>query len=241
MRIQLINPNTTRAFTERLQHSAQLIAAAGTEVFATQPRLGTPSVESHVDEAWASLGVIAQVQDGEANGVDAYVVACFGDTGVAAAREVARGPVIGMTEAALFSACLLGASFSIITLPPRTLIHARRVLNECGLQHRCAGLRAIDVQVDDCQEEDNAALYQALLDEAHAALAHDRCEVLILGCAGLSEMVEPLQQALGIPVIDGVCAALKMAEGLVAMGLKTSKHSSFDFPPRDLRAQWPGL
>lgn len=241
MRIQLINPNTTEAFTERLQRSANAVAAVGTKVFATQPRLGTPSVESHSDEAWATLGVMAQVQAGEANGMDAYVIACFGDTGVAAARELARGPVVGMTEAALMSACLVAATFSIITLPPRTLIHSRRVLHELGLHTRCAGLRAIDVVVDDCQADDNPALYSALLSEARIALAEDRCEALVLGCAGLSEWVEPLQQALGIPVIDGVNAALKMAEALVSLGLRTSKHSSFALPPRNLGPLWPEL
>ncbi|MGF6396179.1 aspartate/glutamate racemase family protein [Pseudomonas plecoglossicida] len=241
MRIQLINPNTTRSFTERLHHSAQAVAAAGTTVIATQPAMGTPSIESHSDEAWATLGVMAQVQAGEAAGIDAYVIACFGDTGVAAAREVARGPVVGMTEAALMGACLVAATFTIITLPPRTLIHARRVVHELGLQHRCAGLRAIDVLVDDCQEEDNPALFDALLGEARVALREDRCEALVLGCAGLAQMVEPLQHALGIPVIDGVNAAVKMAEGLVRLGLATSKHNSYAFPPRDLSAQWPEL
>lgn len=241
MRIQLINPNTTGAFTERLQSNAQAVAAAGTEIIATQPRLGTPSIESHSDEAWATLGVMAQVQAGEASGMDAYVIACFGDTGVAAAREVARGPVVGMTEAALMSACLVAATFSIITLPPRTLIHSRRVLHDLGMQHRCAGLRAIDVLVDDCREEDNEALYQTLLGEARIALQEDRCEALVLGCAGLAEMVEPLQHALGVPVIEGVNAAIKMAEGLVRLGLSTSKRSSFAYPPRDLGQQWPEL
>lgn len=241
MRIQLINPNTTQAFTDRLLINARAVAGAGTEVIATQPALGTPSVESHCDEAWATLGVMAQVKAGEASGTDAYVIACFGDTGVPAAREMARGPVVGMTEAALMSACLIAATFSIITLPPRTLIHSRRVLHDLGMQHRCAGLRAIDVLVDDCREEDNQALYLALLKEARVALRQDRCEALVLGCAGLAEMVEPLQNALGVPVIEGVNAAIKMAEGLVRLGLNTSKHNSFAFPPRDLGQQWPEL
>jgi allantoin racemase len=241
MRIQLINPNTTAAFTERLQTHAREVAASGTQVFASQPKLGTPSVESHTDEAWAILGVIAQVQAAQALGADGYVIACFGDTGVAAAREVARGPVVGMTEAALFAACLVAATFSIVTLPPRTLIHARRVLHDCGLQHRCAGLRAIDLQVEDCEGDNDARLFEALLAEGRKALLEDRCEALVLGCAGLSEMVAPLHAALGIPVIDGVSVALKMVEGLVSLGLSTSKRSSYDFPPRDLSEQWPEL
>lgn len=241
MRIQLINPNTTQAFTDRLEKAAQRVAAPGTRIVASQPLRGTPAVESHADEAWAALGVLAQVQAGEAQGSDAYVVACFGDTGVAAAREAASGPVVGMTEAALFSAALLGDTFSIITLPPRTLIHARRVLHDVGLQHRCAGLRAIEVQVEDCAEDDPAVLQRLLLEEARKAVREDRCEVLVLGCAGLGEMVEPLQQELGIPVVEGVNAAVKMAEALVGLGLRTSKRGAYAFPPRDLRGQWSEL
>src|ERR1700692_1164095 len=104
MRIKIINPNTTATFTELSLNAGRAVAAPGTEILAGQPSSGTPSVECHVDEAVATLGVIEAVQAGEADGVDGYVIACFGDTGLDAAREVAAGPGGGTTAGALVGA-----------------------------------------------------------------------------------------------------------------------------------------
>src|SRR5580658_3499831 len=104
MKIKIINPNTTAAFTERSLALGRAVAASGTTVLAGQPAQGTPSVECHVEEAIATLGIVEQVLEGERAGVDGYVIACFGDTGIDAAREAAAGPVVGMTEAALYAA-----------------------------------------------------------------------------------------------------------------------------------------
>ncbi|MDX7951277.1 aspartate/glutamate racemase family protein, partial [Lichenihabitans sp. Uapishka_5] len=229
MHIRIINPNTTAAFTARLQAAGAAVAAPGTRVTATQPRIGPASVESHGEEARAAVGVVQAIAEGEREDVDAYVVACFGDTGVHAAREVARGPVVGITEAALYTAAMLAPSFAIITLPRRTRVHALRVVHETGLTHRCT-VRAIDVAVQDLAEEAVAVL-PAVLAEARLALVEDGAEALILGCAGMTELVAPLEAALGVPVIDGVLAGLKMAEGLVAAGLRTSKRCSYAPPP----------
>jgi allantoin racemase len=239
--IKIINPNTTNLFTEKMLAAVQRIAAPGSTLEAASPRTGTPSVESHFEEAIATVGVMEEVLAGEAAGVDAYVIACFGDTGVAQAREIARGPVIGMTEAAYFSACLVAATFSVVTLPPRTKIHAERVLRESGLQVRCPRVRAIDVPVLDLDKED-AAVAAALREEARRAITEDHAEAIVLGCAGLTDLVEPLTQELGVPVIDGVTVAVKWAEGLVSLGLKTSKISSFAFPPNKvLTGAWAAL
>ena len=147
MRIKIINPNTTASFTELCLSAGRAVAAAGTQLLAGQPSSGTPSVECHVDEAIATLGVVEQVRAGEAAQVDGYVIACFGDTGIAAAREVATGPVVGMTEAALCAAALIAPVFSIVTLPARTRVFAERVLCQAGLQPRCARVRTIDIDV----------------------------------------------------------------------------------------------
>jgi allantoin racemase len=229
MRIEIINPNTTRAFTERLGASAAAIAAPGTEVLASNPDNGAASIESHAEEALGAIGVMQCVTRGEANGVDGYVIACFGDTGLYQAREIARGPVVGMTEAALYAAAMIASHFTIITLPPRTRLHSLRVLHETGLSHRCS-LRAVDVPVLDLEDE-VASTYPVIAAEARRAIKEDNAEAIILGCAGLADMVGPLSAELGIPVIDGVLAGLKFAEGLVATGLRTSKRSAFDFPP----------
>ena len=230
-RIAILNPNTTTAFTDRLGRLGAGLAAAGTVVVARSPAAGTPAVECHVDEAVATLGLLQLVREEEALGTRGYLIACFGDTGIDAARELASGPVVGMTEAALFAASVVAPAFSVITLPPRTIMQAERVVRNLGLGHRCRRIRAIDVLVDDCVELDTALL-DAMLAEARAALGEDGAEAIILGCAGLSELVEPMTEALGVPVIDGVSVGLKLVEGLVASGVRTSKRSAYAFPPR---------
>ncbi|MCU0899227.1 MAG: aspartate/glutamate racemase family protein [Cypionkella sp.] len=240
MHIRILNPNTTLAFTHDLESAAARLAAPGTKVDARSPATGTPSVESHVEEAIGAMGVIEMVRDGDRDGVDGYVIACFGDTGLAAAREITAAPVIGMTEAALYAAALVAARFTVITLPPRTRIHSDRVLRETGLTERCV-VRAIDLPVLDLLDED-AAVRAAFEAEGRRALEQDHAEAIILGCAGLSGLVEPLGQSLGVPVIDGVMAGLKLAEGLVTLGLRTSKRASFAFPPlKGLTGAYAGL
>ena len=229
MRIKIINPNTTASFTERCLIAGRAVAARDTVILAGNPATGTASVECSADEAAAIPGVIAEVRSGEADGVDGYVIACFGDTGLEAAREVAAGPVVGMTEAALYAAALIAPVFSIVTLPPRTRIFAERVLWHAGLERRCPKIRAIDVAVLDCEDEASVVM-EPFIAEARRAILEDHAEAIILGCAGLQPLVEPLSRSLGVPVIEGVAAGVKMVEGLVSLGLKTSKRGAWGYP-----------
>jgi len=231
MRIKIINPNTTASFTERCLIAGRAVAAPGTVILAGQPSRGTPSVESYVDEATAILGVIEQVRAGEAEGVDGYVIACFGDTGLEAAREVAKGPVVGMTEAALYAAALIAPVFSIVTLPPRTRAFAERVcvargsrkaLSE-GANHRRRRSRLRRRGV--CS---HGAFY------CRSPPGHTRGQRGgdYSGLRWLQPLVEPLSLTLGVPVIEGVAAAVKLAEALVAMRLATSKRGAWAIRPR---------
>jgi allantoin racemase len=229
MRIKIINPNTSQGFTDRNLAVGRAVCAAGTEILASQPSHGAVSVECHVDEAIATLGVIEAVQTGETEGVDGYVIACFGDTGLGAAREVAAGPVVGMTEAALYAAAMIAPVFSIITLPRRSKLLAERAIWAAGMERRCGAIRAIDVDVLDCEDE-AARVYDAFVAEARLAIAEDRAEAIIIGCAGLEPMVEALKAELGVPIIEGVSVAVKMAEALVGLGLRTSKSGAFGYP-----------
>jgi allantoin racemase len=230
MRIKIINPNTTPELTAQCLLAGRAVAAAGVEISAGNPVSGTPSVESHLDEAVAATGVVEQVLAGDVDAVDGYVIACFGDTGLGAAREVTRRPVVGMTEAAVYAAALVAPVFSIITLPSRTRIFAERAVWQAGMARRCAPIRAIDVAVLDCVEE-SEALFAAFVDEARLAIIEDHAEAIVLGCAGLQTLVGPLTAELGVPIIEGVAAGVKMVEALLAMGLSTSKRGEFAFPP----------
>ncbi len=231
MQIRIINPNTTAAFSAADQQAGAAVAAAGTMVTTVAPAFGVPSVECHLDDAVATLGVVEAVRRGEAEGIDGYVIACFGDTGIAAAREIARGPVVGMTEAALFAAALLAETFSIVTLPARTRIHAHRVVRSLGLDAagRSLPIRAIDVPVLFGADEE-AAVADALAVQARLAVEQDGAEAIVLGCAGIGHLASALSAELGVPVIDGVAVAVTMAEGLVRCGLATSKRSSYASP-----------
>jgi allantoin racemase len=220
-RITVINPNTSAELTATITKAAQAVAGAGVTVTGVHPAVGVPSVESHAQEAIAAVGVIEQVRAHQTD-TDAFVIACFGDTGVPAAREVATCPVVGMTEAALQTACLVAHRFVVITLPARTIAHSDRVVRALGLEHRCT-VTAVDVPVAELVDGSTH-----LLDAfAEAARGADHAEAVVLGCAGLADLVGPLSDTLGVPVIDGVAAGVGIAVGLVAMGLNTSRANTF--------------
>src|SRR5450432_1172688 len=107
MRIKVINPNTTRTMTETIGRAAAAAAAPGTTILAASPSMGPVSIEGHYDEALSVVGLLDEIRKGEATGCDGYVIACFGDPGLLAAREIARGPVIGIAEAAMHAASLI--------------------------------------------------------------------------------------------------------------------------------------
>ena len=227
-RITVINPNTAPELTATITAAAQAVAGPGVTVLGVNPAVGVPSVESHAEEAVAALGVLEQV--GQTNDyTDAYVIACFGDTGVAAAREVATCPVVGMTEAALQTACLVAHRFVVITLPARTIAHTDRVVRALGLDHRCSVI-AVDVPVADLVDG-STHLLDAFTAAARAAIDIDQAEAVVLGCAGLADLVDPLTDVLGVPVIDGVAAGVGIAAGLVSMGLNTSRANTFAAVP----------
>ncbi len=222
--ITVINPNTSDALTGTITAAARSVAPPGVEVVGVHPSRGVGSVESHAEEAWAALGVVEQVQRHDA-GSDAFVIACFGDTGLEAARELAAGPVVGMTEAALHSACLVAHRFVVVTLPPRTLAHSERVIRSLGLGHRCT-VRTVEAAVAEL-EGGSEHLLDAFARQARAAAADDDAEAVVLGCAGLADLVEPLREATGMPVVEGVAAAIGAAASLLAQDLRTARGGAY--------------
>lgn len=229
LRIQVINPNTSFAMTQTIGQAAVQVAAPGTEILAVCPTQGVPSIEGHFDEAVAAIGVLEQVKQGRAAGVDGHIIACFGDPGLLAARELASAPVIGIAEAAMHMATLVATRFSIVTTLPRTLIIARHLLQQYGFEHQCAALHAINLPVL-ALEDGSGLAQQKVREKCLQAKQQDGSGAIVLGCGGMADLAQQLTQELGIPVIDGVSAAVKMVESLVALGLATSKHGDLAFP-----------
>jgi allantoin racemase len=227
MKLLIINPNTSAKMTAGIADAARAVAAKGTAIVALQPGFGPRSIEGHFDEAIAAAGVAEQVLTAEAH--DAVVIACFGDPGLDAAREATTAPVLGIAEAAFHAASMLATGFSVVTTMTRTCVIAERLVQRYGFVHQCRGIHGTDIPVlslEDCGPATVAQIEAA----ARSALEKDRSGAIVLGCAGMAALCQTLQQRLGVPVIDGVGAAVKFAEGLVALGLGTSKRGDYAAP-----------
>jgi allantoin racemase len=229
MRIKVINPNTSQSMTALIRAAAQAVAGAGVEIEAVNPRHGPASIEGHYDEALACIGLLDEVRRGELEGVDAYVIACFGDPGLDAARELARGPVIGVAEAAMRSASYLATGFSVVTTLKRTGVIAEHLVDKYGVRRHCRRVRASEIAVLELENPASDA-YRTILAECQRALAEDDCGAIVLGCAGMADLCGRLSDELSVPVIDGVAAATVTAEGLVRARLATSKRGDYAPP-----------
>lgn len=230
MRIKIINPNTTWSMTEKIGACARAVARPGTEVVAVSPAMGPVSIESHYDEALAVPGLLAEIAAGEREGCDGYVIACFGDPGLLAARELARGPVVGIAEAAMHMASFIGRSFSVVTTLGRTIGQAWHLAEAYGMQRFCANVRACELPVLELEEPGSGAR-ERIVEECRRALAEDGSDVIVLGCAGMTDLCDHISRTLGVPVVDGVAAGTQLVESLVTLRLATSKRGELGLPP----------
>ena len=229
MEIRVINPNTSSSMTASIGAAASRVAAPETKIVAVNPSDGPISIESHFDDAVAAVGVCEEVLRGERAGCDAYVIACFGDPGLHAARELTQAPVLGIAQAAFQMASMLATRFSVVTTLQRTVIIAEHLLHNYGFAHQCSRVRAADIPV--LELEDSAHCIGRLIDEARRARDEDGVGAIVLGCGGMADFTHEMSAAIGLPVIDGVTAAVKLAEAMVGLGLYTSKHGDYAPPP----------
>lgn len=227
--IWVINPNTTQAMTVTIEASARAVVAPVVTVNGITSKIGPPSIESHYDEARSVPGVLQAIEDGEREGVSGYVIACFGDPGLDAAREIASGPVLGIAEAAMHTASHLGRGFSVVTTLARTMGRAADLAERYGMQRFCRGIHACEIPVLDLDTDPDAR--KVVTEACRDALEADGSDVIVLGCAGMADMCRSISEELGVPVVDGVAAATLTVQSLVAMGLGTSKRGEYAQPP----------
>jgi allantoin racemase len=227
MRILVINPNTTASMTDKIGKAAQAAASPTTEIVAVNPEDGPPSIEGYFDEVFVVPGIIAEMAKGRT--VDAYVIACFDDTGLDAARCATEAPVIGIGEAAFHLASLVAGKFSVVTTLARSVPAIEHNLAKYGLASRCAKVRASDVAVLDLEVPGSKARGKISAEIARA-IAEDRAEAIVLGCAGMADLAQALSLEHGVPVLDGVACAVRLAEAVSALGLRTSKVGGYAAP-----------
>ncbi len=229
MNIILINPNTTEAMTTRMHTAVSPLMGEGAKLTAITADYGAPSIEGYYDEVFAVPPMIEALKP-IADQVDGVVVGCFDDTGVDALRCLLDVPVVGICQAAMQAAAVVANKFSIVTTLPVSVPALEHLVLRYGFERLCGRVRAADIPVLDLEENTEKAT-RLIAAELERALAEDGAEAIVLGCAGMVELSRSLTERYGVPVIEGVGAAVKLVEGLAALGISTSPRGGYA-PPR---------
>ncbi len=229
MRLLVANPNTTAAMTERLAAAACAAAGPNVEIVARTAKRGFPYLSSLADAQVG--GVVAMEMIAEAAGeVDAAIIAAFGDPGLKAARQLFDIPVVGMAEAAVHTANLLGERFAIVTFAPVMRTWFTDLVQATGLASRFAGVRT-----PACADFDIAKVGPAMTDElselVRLAATEDGADVVILGGAPLAGLAATVGKDAPAVVIDPIAAAVKLAEALVTIAPRGAAKGRFARPP----------
>ncbi len=227
MNILIVNPNTTGSMTRKIGAAASLAASPGTVITAVSPETGPPSIEGYYDEVFAIPHMIGEIRKHPE--ADAVIIACFDDTGLDAARCATAAPVIGIGEAGFHFASLIAGKFGVVTTLCRSIPAIEHNLVRYGLASRCSGVRASEVPVLDLELPGSDAALR-ISAEIDRAISEDHAEAIVLGCAGMADLAHRLSEQHGVPVLDGVASAVKLAEGLIGLGLKTSKQGGYAAP-----------
>lgn len=229
MRLLVINPNSTASMTGKIGAAARAVAGPGTEIVAVNPPDSPVSIEGYYDEAMCVPGLLRIIR--EDRDADAIVIACFDDTGLDAARCLTDRPVVGIGEAAYHMAAMLSNRFSVVTTLARSVPALEHNLQRYGLAARCARVRSSEVPVLELEREGSDAR-RRISAEIGKAVIEDRAEAIVLGCAGMTDLADSLADEHGLPVLDGVVCAVKLAEAMAGLGLRTSRLGGYAPPSK---------
>ena len=210
--------------TDKIGAAARAIARPDTEIVATNSQNGPASIQGFLDVATCVPGLLEEVA--RHPDVDAIVIACFDDTGLDAVRTLVSVPVLGIGEAAYHAASMIANKFSVITTLSRSVPGLENNLMRYGLAQKCGRVRATDIPVLKLEEGDQATLAK-IRAEISEAIEQDQAEAIVLGCAGMADLMAQFSDDFGLPVIDGVAAGVTFAEALVNNHLRTSKIGAY--------------
>ncbi|MER8024506.1 aspartate/glutamate racemase family protein [Glutamicibacter protophormiae] len=237
MRILVLNVNTTASMTRAIGDSARQVASPGTEIVELTPDFGADSCEGNFESYLAALAVMDKVAN-YTEPFDAVIQAGYGEHGREGLQELLDVPVVDITEAAASTAQFLGHKYSVVTTLDRAVPLIEDRLKLAGLTDRLASVRASGLGVLELESDPQRAV-EAIVEQSRAAVEQDKAEVICLGCGGMAELEEQVAAATGVPIVDGVRAAVTIAESLVRMGLSTSKVRTYA-PPRPKQITgWP--
>jgi len=225
MNITVINGNISSSVSEDILQAARLVAFPGTEITMVTPEIGPATIEGYLDAQLSALGVCEEIARANQT-TDAFVIACFSDPGLYAAREMTSIPVIGIAQASMITALQLGHSFSLLSPLKKMRPILKKMAVGYGFQDHLASVRTVEMSVSQAAIHSQDRL-NAFLQAGATAIEKDGAEVLILAGAVMAGMEIEMTRELGIPVLDPVKCAMIQAQGLVALQLYTSKMGGF--------------
>ncbi len=224
MRILLVNPNMTQAMTDTMAEIARQVAGDRAEIIPRTASTGFPYIASRA-EAQIASGIALEMIAQDIDGIDAVVIAAFGDPGLAGARELFDLPVVGMAEAAVMSAAMLGERFSVVTFSPLMTRWYAACVADTGLGSRFTGVRTpVAAEVDVARAATD--LRGDLVALAQDAVREDGADVVILGGAPLAGLAPLIASEVPGIVIDPIAAAVAQAITLVSLGADFKGRSS---------------
>jgi len=230
MNLLIVNPNISASVTDLIHAEAQRTAAPDTRITMATAAFGVAYIETRFEALVGGYATACAAAE-HAGQFDGLVVAAFGDPGLAGLKELFDVPVVGMTEAALASACLLGQRFSIIAISHRIEAWYRECVAANGLTSRLASIRSLQSPLRDIGsvQEDHAERLEAM---SLQAVREDGADVIIVAGAPLAGLARSLKGKIPVPVVDGVSSAVRHCESLVALQAGSAREGSFARPPQ---------
>ena len=228
MRLLLVNGNTTEAVTEALAEVARAAAGPGTEIIAATGSFGAALIGHRAQDAIGAHSVLQAIAARE-EAYDGVLIGVSTDTGLAAARALLPVPVVGMTEAALFTACMLGGRFGLVTFSAASTTPYREVVEGYGLASRLAGIRTIDLpfaQVFDRRDQ----MKQPVIEAARALVLEASVEAVVLVGAATVGLARQIQEQVPVPLLDGIVCGVLQLEALIRLGVPKARAGSYALP-----------
>lgn len=240
MRILLLNPNTSEGLTDLLCAAARQVAAPGTEIHPVTAEFGVPYISTRTEAAVGALAALEILAERH-HEFDGAILAAFGDPGLGAVRELYDLPVVGLAEAGMLTACMLGGRFAVVTFAQALGPWYRECIRWHRLEARCAGIRMLEEpfqSITDVQAEKEERLIQLALH----AVREDGADVIVLAGAPLAGLARSVRDRIPVPVVDCAQAAVKQIEALVTLGPAPPREGSFRRPvPKSSRGLSPAL
>jgi len=229
MKIMVINPNSSMDMTNHIRKVLKGIKRSETELTVICPDKGPVAIESAYDETLAAFYCMDLVKKANNENYNAVIIACFADPGLVAMKEISDILVVGIQEASMHVASMLGNKFTILTPMKKRIPSKYNDVWRNKLTYNLASVRELGMTVTETDEKPDLA-QKRIMEVAKQAVEEDGAEVIILGCAGMVGYAEKIAKELNIVVIDPTSVAFKYVEAMIEAGIKQSKRALYAHP-----------